>query len=116
MRMLTRAEILVDRNTKLKIKKYATPVWGGGVYLKQLSGADRDMIDKVGIESGDQYKDLRARYIVYSVCDEKGVLLFKHEDIPMITKMDGGITTALFKEITKISGIGAEEVDKAVKN
>jgi hypothetical protein len=74
--MLSKDAIL---SIKPKIQKLAIPEWGGEVYIRALSGADRDAFEecivseqqKAEVEKRTFFpRAIRARFAIYAVCDE----------------------------------------------
>ena len=78
-----------------RIEKVEVPEWDGYVFVREMSSKGRDMFEEmtfsVDMESVDAQgekapsvkttvENTRARYVVFTACDEKGNLIFKPED------------------------------------
>jgi len=73
---------LLGKNRKLELLEI--PEWGTTVYITKMSGQARDLLEA---ELRDKKSGLvRATIVAYTVCDEKGNLLFAPEDLESIAK------------------------------
>ena len=61
-------------------------------------------------------KNIRARLLSMTLCDEKGVLLFKPEDVIALGKKSARVLNNLFTEAQSQSGLGDQDIKDAVKN
>ena len=119
MKLLSREQLLTKEKldvTKIEFEK------GEGVYVRQLTGRERDTFeqsiisfDKKGnVERKTQ--DFRAKLAVCTVCVAEGDLLFKPEDAEMLSM---NISAARLEEIVKvaqkINGMSSEDVEELTK-
>lgn len=110
--MLTRNSIL--KANDIKTKKVTVKQWGGDVYIKTLSVGEAESISSM-INSGAMSDgSVMALWVAFSVCDEKGTLLFTESDIPEIRKKAKGPVETLFKEIASLNNL--VDVEEAAKN
>ena len=105
----------------LPLEKVNIKQWKMDVYVRGLSAAERDqfeteMFDVVGKDVKMNRKNLRARLVVLTVCDEKGNRIFKDEDLAALGKKSGAALDKLFTLAQKLSGIGAADVEEMVSN
>jgi hypothetical protein len=117
--VLSKDEILSASD--IKIEKVAVPEWGGEVYVKGMTGAERDKFEASIIEiRGSTQKanlvNVRAKLACYTICDEAGVRLFKEEEIVELAKKSAQALQRIFDVAQRLSGIGAEDVDSLLKN
>ena len=56
------------------------PEWGGKVWVRTMTGTQRDAFEKQQLK--EPFQDVRARVAVACVCDSSGSLLFTDADIP----------------------------------
>lgn len=76
--MLTR-ESIFGTLPKLHREEVSVPEWGGSVWVRVLTGAERDRLE---IQWGETKRhNFRARLVAYATCDEKGKNLFTEQDI-----------------------------------
>jgi hypothetical protein len=107
----------------LKIQKVLLPEWGGHVFVRGMTGAERDQYDSsvmVGIGRVST-KDLHARLATFTVCDETGKLLFRPgdpEDIKALTEKSAVALHRIFLVGQRLSGMHLEldEITQILKN
>lgn len=79
--MISRESILC-KTPALAREEVAVPEWGGSVWARTLTGAERDRLE---IEWTDTARvNFRARLVAYTACDGDGVNLFTVGDIPAL--------------------------------
>lgn len=110
--MLTRDQILAADD--LKRQAVAVPEWGGDVYVRMLTGGERDAFE-VSAELKDR-KNIRAKLLSLTVCDEAGVRLFTDADILALTGKSAAALERLFEAAMKLNRIGAKDVEELEKN
>ena len=108
----------------------------GDVYIRRLSGADRDARDlwalkhaysKADEKAGrgvagnlrDDTQHVRSSLVAMALCDEAGERLFEHAklaDLKILSGMDGEALDYLYDEVCKRNGLGAEAEKKVAKN
>jgi hypothetical protein len=90
------------------------PEWGGRIYIRPMTGAERDRweIDHLG----NPGVDVRARLAVSILCDESGKLLFGREDIPDLTQKSAHALDRIWSAGTKLCRITNEDVEALRKN
>jgi hypothetical protein len=105
--MLTRESIL--KANDIKTKKVNVKEWGGDVYIKTLSVGEAEDISEI-INSGKS-DDISAMalWLVCSICDDKGNLLFTKADVPQLRKKAKEPVEALFREIAILNNMGSLE-------
>ena len=97
------------------------PEWGGVVYMRPLTGKERDNFElAVTIQGrgGAQVKieNLRARLVVMSACDAEGKNIFTEEDIDALGSRSAGALNRLFAKAQKLSGLTDEDMAELAKN
>jgi hypothetical protein len=118
---LTREAILAC--TDVQIKPVRVEAWGGDVYVRSLTGAERDKWESSNVirdrKSGTydvKIENLRARLVTLSVCDDKGVRLFTDADVKEIGQKNAAVLAQLYDVAAKLSGITKEDLDDIAKN
>lgn len=94
------------------------PEWGGSVYVRGLTGTERDRFE-VDVLSGtgkDRLNNARAKLVALGVVDEAGNRLFSEADIEALGKKNGKVLDRLFQAVRKESGLLDEDVEELVKN
>lgn len=109
---LTREQILECRDL-VEPQEVPVPEWGGSVFLRPMNGTAKERWEVEHVRSGD--KDVRARLLAHTVCDEGGQLLFKPEDIARLSGKSAAPLQRLFNAAMKMNAIGKEDVDELEK-
>lgn len=112
---LNREDIL--KATDIPREMVNVPEWGGAVWVKGLTGAERDKFEASIIEQhGNQQTlhldNVRAKLCALSICDEDGNLIFNEKDIYALSAKSASALSRVFMAAKKLSGIGDEEVNE----
>lgn len=110
--MRNREELLAVDDVEVR-KVEDVPFWGD-VFIRSFSAGKRDEIEAAHLK--DPYKDFRARFVVASVCDEKGNLIFKPSDIPAVSQKSAKCIDMIFGEVAKLNRITKDDVEELEKN
>lgn len=101
------------------IKKQLVPVpeWGGEVYVKGLTGAERDKFESelVTIRGKEQVVNManaRAKLAAMSICDENGKRLFGESDVQALSQKSGAALQRIFAVAQKLSGLSDDDVEE----
>jgi len=115
MPVLSRDEILaVDDIT---IELVDVPEWGGSVYVKGMTGSERDQFEAsvISIDGDNQrvdMRDIRAKLCSKSLCDEGGKNLFTPSDIKELSRKSAVALQRVFKIAQRLSGITDDDVEE----
>lgn len=104
---LNKAKILAANDTKLE--KVAVPEWGDDVYIKTLSGTERDQFEDA--YSSEKMKNFRSRFLVLTLCDESGVRLFTDTEIDLIGSKRADIINRLFDRAWALNAFREADVE-----
>lgn len=113
---LSRSDILAASD--LAIELVPVPEWGGFVYVRGLTGTERDSFEGSLLmrdEKGRQairYDNVRAKLAARTVCDASGKRLFSDADIPELAKKSAAALARVFEVAQRLSGLGAEDVQE----
>lgn len=115
--MLNREDILGMNDIKIEI--VSVPEWGGDVYVRNLSGHERDefeasIVERRGKKQTLNASDLRAKLAAYSICDENGKRLFSESDVRVLTTKSASSLQRVFEVAQRLSGIGDDAVSELV--
>jgi hypothetical protein len=118
--LLTAAAILAVND--LKIEKVETPEWGGHVFVRSMTGTERDAWESENIKKNKQDKydlnlaNIRARLCQMTICDEKGTLLFNGSQIAELGKKNAAAMDRCFSVGQRLSGISKQDLEDMTKN
>ena len=114
------AKIGLDKNAILGVvdirkELVDVPEWGGSVWVRGMTGAERDKFESSIVESrGKGTKvnmvNVRARLASLTICDEGGNLLFTQADIVALSAKSASALQRIFAVAQRLSGIGDEDV------
>lgn len=102
----------------LDLRPEAVPEWGGlTVYYRGWTGKERDIAER---DFGDLEKvgrtNLRARFLVRFLLDDKGERIFKDEDADALGEKNSAVLDRLFKLISRLNKLSADDAEDAKKN
>lgn len=94
----------------------AVPEWGGSVYVRAMSGRERDrferaMVSITGKNVETNWDNMRAKLVAFSCVDSEGNLLFRQADVVELGKKSGRALGRVFDVAQRINGITDEEVE-----
>lgn len=110
---LQRSDILAAQD--IEIEQVDVPEWGGSVFVKGLTGAERDRFEgSLVIERGKSrtmnMANFRAKLACLTICDEKGSKLFTEKDVAAMTEKSASALQRIFVVSQKLSRIKEEDV------
>ena len=105
---LSKASILAAKDTKLS-EALPVPEWGGEVYIKTLSGTERDAFEDAYAEN--KMKAFRCRFLVLTLSDDKGQRLFEDGDVAELGKKSSVVINRLFEAAWKHNAFTNEAVE-----
>ena len=98
------------------------PQWGGQVYVRTLTGSERDefeqscLVNKKGKSKDVNLTNIRARLCVLCICEESGTRLFDARDVDSLGKKSAAALDLVFSVAQKLNGLGQEDVEDLAKN
>ncbi len=119
MGVLTKKQILEAQD--LRMEEVYVPEWGGSVFVKTLTGAERDWLEGEAItKQGDNimqnYRNHRARIVVACTVDEKGKSLFSYKDVEELGKKSASALDRIADAAQKFNALTQEDLEAARKN
>lgn len=115
MSVLNREDILGADD--ILIEQVPVPEWGGDVFVKGMTGSERDQFE-AGVISIDGEKqrvdmrDIRAKLCSKSICDEDGKKLFSTADVKELSQKSAVALQRVFKVAQRLSGITDDDVEE----
>ena len=115
MSVLKRDDILQADDIKREL--VPVPEWGGDVYVKGMTGAERDkfegsLITMRGKDKQMNMANIRAKLASMTICDEKGKRLFNENDVQALSQKSAAALQRVFAVAQKLSGISDEDVEE----
>ena len=116
---LTKESIL--KADDLKRELVAVPEWGGEVYVRTMTGSERDdfessMMDKKGRSRADALKNIRARLCVLCLVSDGGEQIFTKTDVDALSKKSAAALDRVFTKAQKLNGLSGEDVEELAKS
>ena len=101
----------------IKIEKVHVPEWGGDVYVKGMTGAERDgfeasVVNMRGKGTNVDMSNIRAKLATQTLCDENGERLFTDIDVKALGKKSASALQRVFEVAQKLSGIGDDAIQE----
>ena len=105
-----------------KVVRVSVPGWPGDVYMRVVSGVQRDKVETMIGRATAKVNDIDGirrgvmTLVVMSVCDAAGNLLFTEADIPALVKKSAPALDVLMHEAQRVSAILDDDIEELVKN
>jgi len=116
MAVLTKEQIqAADDRKPIKV---SVPEWGGDVYVKIMSGRDRDAFESYRVlkPEGERMVDIRAHMVILTAVDEDGRPLFTMDDIGWITNKSAAALDKIYEVSSEANGISEADIKELEKN
>lgn len=109
--MLTKEQILASDD--LKPVKVEVPEWGGEVFIRNMTAAERDHFESSVIQGNKQnMKNLRSRLVVLCAVDESGKRIFNDSDADALGKKSAAAVDRLFTAASKHNGFSSKDIEE----
>lgn len=115
MPILTRDAILSSQDLKKEL--VSVPEWGGDVWVRAMTGGERDKFEASVVEQRGKKQifhtqDIRAKLVALTVCDEDGQLLFSQPDVKALSEKSASALQRIYEVAARLSGITEEAVEE----
>lgn len=112
---LTRDEILAIED--LPIERVDVPEWKGAVYMRTLSGKQRDEFTQLATDRRAakrfDIRGLKVRLVSMALCGKDGKLLFAgNDDETKLNAKAGAAIDRLFQIAQRLSGLSDDELEE----
>lgn len=112
---LTRAHILAAL-APLEVERVEVPEWGGVVFVRAMSGAERDAFELATAPPLGTFANLRARLVALCACEEDGTRLFLDADAAQLGTLDARALDRIFQAARRLNALGADDFEQIKKN
>ena len=118
-KILSRDEIL--NASDQVIEEVYIPAWNGSVYVKSLTGSERDQFEKNIVEwkgkgkntKAEMKDNIRAKLVVLTAINpETKELLFTRADVDALGRKNASALDALFSKAQELSKLSDEDIDE----
>jgi CO/xanthine dehydrogenase FAD-binding subunit len=110
--MLTREMILGADD--LPKQEVAVPEWGGSVYVRALTGAERVQFERVVFAATDEDEaTVMAQLVALCTVDEQGNRLFTAEDVEALNRKNSRCLNKVASAAIMFNALSAEGVEEA---
>ena len=116
MAVLNKEQILsVDDLLRQEIE---VPEWGGSVYVRVMSGSERDAFEArfVGGANAAALADIRATLAALAVCDANGKRLFTDAEVKVLGAKSAKALDRIFEVACRLNGIRQEDIEQLEGN
>lgn len=105
----------------VKIERVDVPEWGGFVFVKTMTGPERDRWELANVAGKGKLKkfsfeNVRAITAAHTICDKDGKLLFTPEEVVILEQRSGVALNRVWEKASKLNGLTSEEIDELVGN
>jgi len=91
----------------------AVPEWGGGVYIRTMTGAQRDALERQ-ITGGETIT--RAQIAVLCCCDDRGRQLFTDDDMDALNAKSASALDRILEAAVEHNNLRGQDIEEAAKN
>jgi hypothetical protein len=93
--------------------------WGGSVYVRVMTGGERDTLESrqlatEGQAQSERLKNLRSLLAALTVCDESGAAIFMIDDMAALSNKSSTALDKIFEVSMRLNRLRAEEVEELV--
>jgi len=116
-KVLTKDSILSSKD--LKRECVEVPEWGGSVWVQELTGSQRDSVEKdfaAAQQNGAALVNIRARIATMTCVDDAGNLLFTPADSGKLGGKSAAALDRIFDTARRLSGMGLPAVEEEMGN
>lgn len=114
MNTLDKNAILAAKDTAA-VREVVVEEWGGKVYVRVLTGAERDELEREVTGNGGKFQaNFRARFAALVLCDASGAPLFTKSDAPMLGQKSANALSRVMEAGMAFNRITAEEISTAL--
>jgi len=110
MACLSAAQILAAND--IKTRSVEVPEWGGTVYVRTITGVERDRFEEMLNKGREQF---RVKFVVTACCDEAGKPLFTADQVAALGEKSGVALNRVFDAAWEVNYFSQEKVDELGK-
>lgn len=111
-KVLSRADIIGADD--LKTVRIAVPEWGGDVFVRVMTGMERDEFEDFLIKG--KARGARAELAARTLVDEQGQRLFTGDEIEVLGKKSAPALDRVFDAAQRLNGFSERDIKELEKN
>jgi len=112
---LTKDQILAADD--MGLLEVQVPEWGGSVFVRVMSVGERDSYENEWMVNKNKgVSNFRSKFLQRVLCDEKGELLFKADEIELLAKKSARAITRAWDAAMKHNALTDNDVEEMAKN
>ena len=114
--MLTRDTIL--QSDDLPSELVNVPEWGGEIFVRTLTGTERDAFEQSMVQKKNKpnMQNVRARFAVLTICDDKGERVFTDADAAELGKKSAAALDRVFAVAQRLNGFSQDDAEDLAGN
>ena len=96
----------------IELASVEVPEWGGSVYIRVMSGAERDQWEQLNVKALQRgtAKNVRAGLAALCMCDHQGKRLFTDDQIEALGKKSAKALDRVFAKIQEVNALTDDEL------
>lgn len=101
----------------LQRKEVTVKEWGGSVFVRSMTGSERDAWEQSIIAGAERNLDnIRARLVVLTAVDAEGRRIFENDDADALGKKSAKALDRLFAAASRLNGLGRADIEELAGN
>lgn len=117
--ILNREAILAAEDIETRLVE--VPEWGGSVYVRAMSGRERDELESSIVKQRGKQKqmdlrDVRAKVAAICIRDAEGERMFNMKDVQALSDKSAGALQRVFEVAQEMSGLTDEAAEELLGN
>ncbi len=114
--MILSRDLILAAGAARPVERVEVPEWGGAVFVRTMSGAERDAFELATAPPLGTFANLRARLVALCACDEGGARLFEDADAARLGELDARALDRVFAAARRLNALGADDYEQIKKN
>jgi hypothetical protein len=109
----------IDAIQDIKVERVDVPAWGGHVYVRVMTGRERDRFDSLMYDdkTGKARTDnLRALVAMFCLCDSKGVRLYGDDEVDKVAAKGAPGLTVVQDAAMRLNRLREQDVEGLAGN
>jgi len=94
------------------------PEWGGELYVRTLTGSERDEFEQSMVtgKGKTNLDNVRARFAVLTICDSEGKRIFRASDAEALGKKSAAALGKVFDVASRMNGFSQQDAEELTQS